>query len=220
MPKPRHNQRRKLWPVMHIFCEGQKTEPNYLKGYLNKFHAGNRLLQIEKTNKNTPVQLVEDAIKLKNSNATPNIDSFWVVYDRESKAKYTDQLHQKALDLAKSNNINLCLTNVCFEVWLLLHFTYSTAAYQSCDDLLNNSSLRTELRRYGINTYNKADENIFDIIADMVPAARANAVMMNKFILESSYTTEDKPHLLNPYTKMHSLLDAIDEFSTKHKALQ
>jgi hypothetical protein len=38
---------------------------------------------------------------------------------------------------------------------------------------------------------------------------------MNQATLVSSYETEDKPYLLNPYTGMHNLLDAIDDFVEK-----
>jgi len=126
MPKPRGNKKKKkLKPIMHIFCEGEKTEPNYINGYINEYFSSNRLLKVvkvEKTRKNTPVQLVEEAIRLQADNATPSHDVFWVVYDREAKNKYTDDLHKKAQTKAESQGIEVCLTNVCFEVWILLHF--------------------------------------------------------------------------------------------------
>lgn len=99
MPKKRKKATRQLKPVMHIFCEGEKTEPNYINGYINSKHNGNRrlkIIRIEKTTKNTPIQLVEEALNQKKSGSTPDEDVFWVVYDRESNQKYADDLHQKA----------------------------------------------------------------------------------------------------------------------------
>ena len=57
MPKVRGYGSKKLKPVLHIFCEGEKTEPNYLNGYLQKNYSGNRLLKVvrvEKTADSTP----------------------------------------------------------------------------------------------------------------------------------------------------------------------
>ena len=79
MPKPRGERKRELKPVLHIFCEGEKTEPNYINGYLKKFCPGNRrlkVIKVEKTRKNTPVQLVDEAVTLKKDRNTPNADVF------------------------------------------------------------------------------------------------------------------------------------------------
>jgi len=215
MPKRRGKGNKQLKPILHIFCEGEKTEPNYLKGYLQKFHSGSRLLKVvkvEKTNKNTPVQLVEEAIKRKRDKNTPDKDVFWVVYDREAQSKYPDELHKKALKSATSADISVALTNICFEVWLLLHFCDLTACYSSCTDLLKNSSLKAELKKIGILKYDKSDNALFDLISNNIPDARRRAGRMNQATLNSSYNTEENPHLLNPYTAVHKLLDAIDCF--------
>jgi hypothetical protein len=215
MPKKRGEKNKKLKPVIHIFCEGEKTEPIYLNGYLSKFHSSNRRLQVvkvEKTKKNTPVQLVEEAIKLKEDSITPNHDVFWVVYDREANSKYSDSLHQKALDKAKVANIHVSLTNVCFEVWLLLHLVDSTASYSSCKNLLTESPIKAKLKDLGIKKYDKADKKIFDVISSSIDKAKKRAKKMNSATLKSSYNSVDKPHLLNPYTGVPELLDAIDEF--------
>ena len=90
MPKPKKRERQELKPRLHIFCEGEKTEPNYLNLYIGAVLPGTKLIIVEKTNKNTPVQLVEEALKAKAKE--PDGDIFWVVYDREGQAKYPDAL--------------------------------------------------------------------------------------------------------------------------------
>jgi hypothetical protein len=213
MPKPRGKANKPVKPVMHIFCEGAKTEPFYFKGYLNRFHSGNRRLkvvEIEESKKNTPVQLVEEAVKLKKE--SPENDVFWTVYDRESTQKYSDALHQKALNKAVSHGIKTALSNVCFEIWILLHFTDSTAPYQNYDDLIRNSSLTNELKELGIEKYDKADQGLFLKICNNIPEARERAKKMNAAAVRSASEkiTENSPHLLNPFTQVHELLDAID----------
>ena len=88
-----HNRKkrpvRQLRPVLHIFCEGRKTEPNYIEHYKDLFCLEKRAsIVVEKTDKTTPVQLVEEAIQKKASPSVGKDDEFWVVYDRESPAKY------------------------------------------------------------------------------------------------------------------------------------
>ncbi len=216
MPKPRGAANKPVKPILHIFCEGEKTEPNYLNGYLGKFHPGNRrlnIIKVEKTKKNTPVQLVNEAIKKKK--ASLSSDCFWVIYDRESPLKYSDSLHKNAFDKADSKQINIAITNVCFEVWLLLHFVEVSAPYISCDDLLKNSPLKTKLKENGITKYEKSDTTIFPILEDHIQTAKKRAKKMNSTTIKGSYNSE--PYKLNPYTNVYMLLDAIDKFVKKYK---
>lgn len=217
MPKARGNNNIKIKPVLHIFCEGNKTEPNYLNGYLLKFCSGFRLIKIENTNKNTPIQLVDEAIKLKSSDAIPKHDVFWVVYDREAKSKYSDALHQRAFKKAKDNAINIALSNVCFEIWILLHFIEMCAPYSNYTELMRRSKLKENLNMIGIIKYDKSDKNIFNLICENIKCARKRAEKMNQSIRECSTENCEKPHLLNPYTGMPYLLDAIDKFVEEFK---
>lgn len=212
MPKPRKGLEKKLNNVFHIYCEGAETEPNYINGYLRQHCPATRTIKVEHTLKNTPIQLVNVAIEKKQSKDTPENDIFWVVYDRESITKYDASSHQKAYDRAKANNINLAITNVCFEVWLLLHFKKVSAEYSNCEDLLRNSPLKESLAAIGVNNYNKANVDLYSLLSDRVSAARQEAARMNSQTLSSAPHGIDKPYMLNPYTGMHLLLDAIDEF--------
>lgn len=215
MPKPKGARNRQLKPVLHIFCEGAKTERNYFNGYLDKFHPTNRrlkVIKVEKTKKNTPVQLVEEALDRKKEKDIPDIDVFWVVYDREATTKYPNKLHQQAFDKASSQSINIALTNVCFEVWILLHFIDVTASYTSCANLLRNSPLKAKLKENSILRYEKADRKVFDVISNDIPCARRRAERMNELTIQASDQDRTRPYLLNPYTDVHKLLDAIDDF--------
>jgi len=168
MPKKRSKSKRRLNPVLHIFCEGEKTEPNYINGYLDKFFPGNRsmkVIKVEPTRKNTPNQLVDEAVKMKKK--SPSGDVFWAVYDRESEQKHSSSLHVKAYNKAKGNNVEIALSNVCFEVWIVLHFEETAGPYHCYDDLRKKSPLRSHLP-----DYDKSDSNIFRKLEDRVEKAR------------------------------------------------
>lgn len=212
MPKKRGNKTQKqLAPVFHIYCEGEKTEPNYFNGYIGKCFPGNRRLRVfrvEKTNKNTPIQLIEEAIKHKTSKDCPEEDVFWVVFDRESTVKYPDTLHLQAYQKANSNDVNIALSNICFELWILLHFEKCTAAFSCYDDLKKNSNLF----KTHIKDYDKGSKNIFNIVKDKVNDARKNALDINKITENAADASWTKPYQFNPFSEVYKLLDAIDGF--------
>jgi hypothetical protein len=211
MPKPKKPAYTPiLKPRLHIFCEGKKTEPNYLNNYIGKRFPGTKLIAVEKSTKNTPVELVEEAAEYKRCNAETPDDIFWVVFDRESPMKYPDSLHAKARITAKDNDIDIALSNVCFEVWLLLHFRTSSAAYMNCADLLKKSDLK---KKY-IKNYDKADRR--DYSDAEIAAARKSAKHMNAQTISGANPKWKNPHQWNPYTNVHELLDAIDAFGKEH----
>jgi len=217
MPKKNNRSKQDLKPILHIFCEGEKTEPNYLKGYLERFFSTNRrlkVIKIEPTNKNTPKQLVEEAIK--KQKYCPDGDSFWVVYDRESEQKYSDNLHAQAYNKAQKHNIDVALSNVCFEAWLLLHFTSSSAPYNCYDDLRKKSNLRAECKKRGVKDYDKGNKEIFDQLTENeIKTARVNAKRINEQSKCNANSSNTKPYQLNPFTDVYLLLDAIDAMASK-----
>lgn len=208
MPKKRGHRSIPLKPNLHIYCEGEKTEPNYIRGYIETRFPGTRLSPVRSTLKNTSVQLVEEAIKAKEN--SPADDFFWVVFDREAVNKYPDALHAKAREKAKRNGIQIAFSNVCFEVWLLLHFEKTAKAYSSYDDLRKRSLLRKH-----IPGYEKGAKHSFT--KEQISAARANAKKMNKQTKSGADPSWNKPYQWNPYTDVYTLLDAIDAFGTQEE---
>lgn len=214
MPKSRKPNVRKIPNKMHIYCEGAKTEPNYINAYIDslKNQALRQVIVVEPTKKNTPIQLVEVAVEHKRSRSTPAGDIFWVVYDRESTTKYSDLMHDKAYKKAKDNNVNIALSNVCFEQWILMHFLPNAQPYSCFDELLQKSQLRQKVLARTGNDYNKAGTTLYSHIAEDIATARTVAAVINRNTLASAAPGRNKPHHLNPYTDIPNLLDAIDEF--------
>lgn len=209
MPRPK----KKLGKRMHILCEGEKTEPYYLKGYVTAYAPTKaNVISVPDVKYNTPIALVDEAIRLKSSRDTSDEDEFWVVYDREAVAKYPHTLHSKARDRANSNNINIAFSNICFELWLLQHFGYRNTPYSCCDDLLKNSPLKADLLKVKISDYAKGNPHLFSKIQDAVPRARIRAAALNKESLLAAAKGVTQPHMLSAYTDIYLLLDAIDAF--------
>lgn len=228
MPKSRNKSQPKktVKSVLHIYCEGEKTEPNYINTYIQLNYPTQNLLKVvkvEPTLKNTPIQLVEEAINKKTHPDTPKNDKFWVVYDRESVSKYPDQLHQTAFDKANHEQINIALSNICFEFWILLHFIETSMTGNNCDDVINHSHFKTAMSQIDITNYQKGQCDILQKIIEYhqtkgrnaVDTARNNAKKINNDTERCAPRADlGKPYRLQPYTQMHLLLDAIDEFAS------
>ncbi|MGY8972851.1 MAG: RloB family protein [Sphingomonadales bacterium] len=215
MPKKRKPPKLKPLKTLRIFCEGECTEPNYLKGYIAALDNTSRktVVEVQKTRKNTAVQLVEEAVKAKGSADSLPEDEFWVVYDREAVAKYSDQLHAEARALAKRAGISIALCNVCFEYWLLIHFVTTTAPYSSYDDLIAKSALRSKIKAVAGKDYEKSMRSIFDLLKGSVSDARTRAIKLNASGVANAAPGRDAPHQINPYVGIVDLLDAIDKFA-------
>jgi len=219
MPKKKPKKKISLTPVFHIFCEGEKTEPYYIKNYISHFHSEKRnIILVEDTKKNTPVQLVEVARDHKAKGFKKDV--FWVVFDRESVSKYPHELHLKARSIAKKHHIEIAFSNVCFEFWLLLHFQYSTASYDSCDDLLNRSQLKSLLKEKGIKDYDKGFFSLFEHLKEDIPNAISNAEKVMTHALDTAENGKTSPNYLNPYTDVHQLLIDIENFISSRPSIR
>ncbi|MCL6387414.1 MULTISPECIES: RloB family protein [Pectobacterium] len=204
---------RKIPNVMYIFCEGEKTEPLYIEAYIaDNANAKSKVIRIPKTKKNTPEQLVDMAIKKKNSDATAEGDVFWVVYDREDVQQHSHALHKRAWDKAMHNGVNVALSNVCFEFWLLLHFGYTNAAFTSYSNLISHSDFLKNLKKINIDSYNKGSKLIYPSIKYGLVNARKNATTLNSYIKSLHPNNIGAPYLCGSYTGFNNLLDAIDSF--------
>jgi len=213
MPRPRARPNNTPLKTMRIFCEGEKTEPLYLLEYIRGRRGDNRaaVVEVQSSNKNTPVQLVNEAVKFKKSSGFLPNDELWVVYDRESTAKYPDHLHAQAWSKAASSGVKIALSNVCFEAWILLHFVQTTGAYTCYDDLYKRSALNQKVQNLTGEGYNKAGRALFRHLSPFVQTARSRAVLMNKQSV-SSAPPGAKFYQINPYTGVPDLLEAIDDF--------
>jgi len=97
-----------------IVCEGEKTEPNYFRGFPIKPET---VVDIRGIGSNT-VCLVREAIKLKKQT---KYDQIWCVFDKDD---FSISNFNKALQVARENGIMVAYSNEAFELWYVLHFEY------------------------------------------------------------------------------------------------
>lgn len=100
-----------------IVCEGEKTEPNYFKGFPKQI--GKVIYDIEFDGGGiSTLKVVEKAIELRNK-SKQKYDRVWAVFDKDS---FKPNAFNSAIEKAEANGINCAWSNEAFELWYILHF--------------------------------------------------------------------------------------------------
>lgn len=121
-----HDPRRTLL----AFCEGARTEPDYLKALRDEPDvcdvASVRIRIAEDPQGAVPYTLVSAAAEFKSrsSEEAGEVDEVWCLFDVECPDNHPKL--QDAVDLANRSGIRLAISNPCFELWLALHFENHT----------------------------------------------------------------------------------------------
>lgn len=199
-PRPKPGTRKVQWRLL-IVCEGAKdrSESAYFKALIkDRRNPDNRMeVAVVDTKKNTARELVREAKKLKGTDR----DQVWAVFDKDG---YT--LHPQAFDQARANNIRIAFSSICFEYWILLHFTYTARPFVNCSELVGF------LERNFKYQYDKADTLTYEKTKDQIPEAKRNAAHCRSH--QSGCNPDATPvYELNPYTNVDELVSAIEEFA-------
>lgn len=225
MARPRKRASRQVKSKIYIYCEGKTTEPQYIRAYIQFKHPSCARLkkaevpiEIKDTNKNTAIQLVEEAVDFM-AHKDFDGDEVWVVYDRESPQKYADNLHQQAYNLADKHGVQVAISNVCFEYWLLLHLTESTPAMSDCSSLISSSVFKNAFKEIGITSYDKKGSVSKDISKalmkdEYINNAKTRAERINSQSEDASGFSNAEPYKLNPFTNVYDLLESIDRVAS------
>jgi hypothetical protein len=116
---------RRTRKTLLVFCEGERTEPEYLNA-LKLEPAVREVAAVEirvapANSGAVPLTLVRRAVEARSRAVSENdeIDEFWCVFDVEWPVNHPNLA--EAMALAEANEIGVAISNPCFEVWLILH---------------------------------------------------------------------------------------------------
>ena len=122
-----------------VFCEGEKTEPAYLKA-LKREPAVSDVASVdirvdEETSGPLPLTLVDAAAKARarSSGEDGEIDEVWCIFDVEWPQNHPNL--DRALARARESGVRVAVSNPCFELWLALHFDDHTAGLDTATRL-------------------------------------------------------------------------------------
>ena len=178
----------------------KKTEPCYFEAFQTK----GELIKVEISgpgkNKDS---LVEHAIALKKkAEKEQSYSSIWCVFDRDSDpANPNDKKNfNKALSLARANQIKVAYSNDAFELWYILHYSFHQAAWRR--DRYKDKL--TEL--LGVK-YEKNNRTMYAKLKDKQSAAITNS----KKLLDS-YGANHNPESDNPCTTVYRLVEFLNDY--------
>ena len=139
-----------------IVVEGRATERAYFEGLRAKLelHAE---VDVVHPNATDPINIVRRAVKLRDDKAeragkSVLADAYsrvWVVFDTESPDHVRRKQIPAALALAKKEKIRVAVSNIAFELWLLLHYRERPGGFNHC------AALIAALKKDGIKKYAK-----------------------------------------------------------------
>jgi hypothetical protein len=189
MPR-RENRQRRRPPVgarprtILIYCGAVGTEPDYFDSFRERRRQGAVTITIRKKGID-PVQLVRAAAAYRDR-AAADFDEVWCVVE-------VDQFDMDAaVAAARRRNVQLAVSNPCFELWLLLHHADCRAHCSGCAEVAKR------LRRH-VPTYDKARLDFADFVAGV------DAAVKRARDLEPAGTD----HQRNPSTSVWRLVQRI-----------
>jgi hypothetical protein len=179
-----------------IVCEGGKTEPNYFNG----FPCSTVKVHIYGIGANTG-SVVQEAIRQREMAAKYRyeFDEIWCVFDRDS---FPSNNFNRALALAKKENIKVAYSNEAFELWYLLHFNLVVTR-------ISRSDYPRKLTRLLKCKYRKNNGDMYKTLLDKQP----QAIKFAKKLL-SSYEPIN-PAEDNPSTTVFKLVEELNKHLNK-----
>lgn len=121
----RNTQTRSIKNTFLIYCEGVVTEPEYFKSFpvntethvFSKGFGRSKTSLVEKT-----IQELSKALFLKGQAQYDPDRQIWVVFDMDYKGRDEDYKDfDKAIVIAKENQLQVAYSNDAFELWFVLH---------------------------------------------------------------------------------------------------
>ena len=186
-----------------IVCEDKKSSKLYFESFKKDEKLRRDLssvdIEVVHPKDHSPVGLVKEAKrkKLKAKRERNPYNEVWMVLDKDYHANL-----DKALNMAKSIGINVALSVICFEYWVLLHFEKTTKHFRKCDDVISYIK-NNHFPEYEKNT------NSYLMLRDKIEIAIKNG----EWLLKQNQNDIDrgtKIYQLAAYSDVHLLVKKLN----------
>jgi len=196
---------RPIQPLIRIYCEGE-TEVAYFNQLRLEYRLN--LDPIPKDEKQRElIKFVDEQIdNNKISFKDNNFDSVWCVIDVEKSKDYWEKHISEIRLFSDNKNKFVIVSNPCFELWLLLHFKYTT---RSC----TGQELEEELSKLLKEKYKKPD-SVTRFKEKFITLENISLAIANSKKLIAFHNKEGRDAFAfqsNPCTSMHFLAEKIIE---------
>jgi hypothetical protein len=210
----RNSETKKSLERVLIVSEGIKTEPTYFNKLVDYLKLVPTDIEVTGAKHSCPKKVVEYAIELyeKSLNTPQEYDLVFCVIDKDSHAHYSDALDK--IDRYKTQGVLYAINSVpCFELWLLLHFAYTTKPFSKtmnrsiCQALIKDE-LKKYLPNYEKNISNLKKNELASIYNDTTIVSAIKRA--EQLIIHCSSAETD-----NPSTKIHELVLKLQEIKNR-----
>lgn len=192
----RRGPTREPYDVVLIVCEGTKTEPNYFGRLRTVYRLSSANIYITPADGSDPMSIVTYG-----EARLGDFDRIYCVFDRDGHQNYDAALRRISNSDAGRNGKLVGITSwPCFELWALLHFRYSSAAFVASGGRSPCENVVRQLKDC-IPNYAKGHRTIFDDLAPHLNTGLQNAVRLAN---ENAATGST-----NPATRVHELVDYL-----------
>jgi len=217
---PRNNNKSKrINRTIVIVCEGKKTETKYFNKFKKRFSGVK--IEVPNCEYTDKVGLVKYARRLKESGEyeiNADIGSrIWCVFDLDinynnSTNSSPEKQTEKELNEAKrmaGDDINIALSNPCFEIWYLLHYEATKTPYSTKKANIGLKKIENALEKY-IKNYDKA-ECYYEELLDKQQQAVRNAEDLEAYHRKNGISLYGIKS--NPSTQVFELVKYINNIS-------
>ena len=185
-----------------IVCEGEKTEPNYFRAFIERWS------EVKEVNVKgcgcSTCQLIIEAKKLREKLERERMvpfDRVWLVFDKDEFKDFN-----KAIADAKKEGMNCAWSNQAFELWYVLHFQYLDTGVDRKQYIeMIEDKVRKVLKSKTFK-YEKNDVGFYQILqehGDEDFAFKNADKLRNRHKGKSNYATH------NPRTEVDLLVDEL-----------
>lgn len=198
-PSPRKRGHRSFGSKVLIACEGAKTETGYFEGIRISRRLPTVQVVVVQGSGSDPLSVVNTAIDERRhwqlEKRWDRSDTAWAVFDGDEHRSANLDRWNRALSVAERERIHLAISNPCFELWYLLHFTSQTGE-------IHRDEARALLKQH-LAEYEKSDllySRLRDLTSTAIERARQLEVCASRL--------GDDIHC-NPTTSVHCLVDLL-----------
>ncbi len=208
--------------VILIVGEGLETEYNYFVGFRNEhdliLQATATSVKVKRGHGGDARGIVKNAIneaKIFKPDRKRG-DRVFLLLDAEGPGKVPGQGRTPELPaaekLAKENGIEIIYSCPPFEYWFLCHFAKaSRGQFADCDAVV--AALNKHWSQVSKAAYDKADQDVFKRLAELLDTAREQALKIDLHHIQSSGTARR----VNPSTQVYELVAILIGVKSKEK---
>lgn len=201
-----------------VVTEGENTEPVYFDFIRQRFAAPTVELVSHGAGRGDPRALVDAALKVQKDrkrqtrakklgiNRLEDFDAIWIVFDTD--VLDPQKLHD-GIAYAQSKGIQIAHSEPCFEYWLLLHGTFTTAMMVKCENVIPFLEETFGWRNY--SREGKKEEQVKALIEPIIDKHRIALAVKHAKRVRSHHQSASTPFPANPSTDVDRLIHAINE---------